>query len=108
MKLTDLESHWKDTHLLVHTHRAVQCSGDQDLGPPSRLAFGLSSPLPRTVLRLWIQEDNPPAEWLGEAHVGPSNVHSKGFRARRQVVVLHGEEASRGPRGAGAGGSNSL
>lgn len=55
-----------------------------------------------------MQEDYPPAEWLGEAQAGPSNVHSKGCRAQRQVVVLNGEEASRGPRVEGAGGSNSL
>lgn len=52
-----------------------------------------------------MQADHPPAEWLGEAQAGSSNVHSKGCGAGRQVVALHGEEASRGPQvGAGAGG----
>ena len=58
-----------------------------------------------------MQADHPPAEWLGEAQAGSSNVRSKGCGAGRQVVALHGEEASRGPQvgaGAGWGGGNSL
>ena len=54
-----------------------------------------------------MQADHPPAEWLGEAQAGSSNVRSKCCGAGRLVVALHGEEASRGPQvGAGVGGNS--